>query len=84
MCLVAPAQVISVRGTAATVSVEGQTRFVSIDVVPDVAVGDWVVVAGSLVIRRVTSATAREMQAAVAAAYDRPVPDRRNPERSPT
>jgi hydrogenase assembly chaperone HypC/HupF len=83
MCLVAPGQVITIDGSAASVAMNGRIRSVSIALEPDVAVGDWVVIAGSVVIRRVEPTTAQDMQAAVRVAYRQPAPNPPSQERSP-
>jgi hydrogenase expression/formation protein HypC len=44
MCLAVPAEVLSLTGNLATVSVEGAQRDVDVSLVEDVAVGDYVLV----------------------------------------
>lgn len=72
MCLVSPALVTSVDGANATVDIDGRRRLVSILLEPGVVVGDWVVVAGGAVLRRIETATATAMQSAVALASTAP------------
>lgn len=68
MCLVSPARVTAVDGPNATLEVDGRRRTASILLEPDVQVGDWVIVAGGAVLRRIEAAAAVEMQTAVALA----------------
>ena len=72
MCLMAPGRVSAVEGATATVDVEGRCRLVSILVEPDVRVGDWVVVAGGVVLRRIDASTASDMRIAVGLASSAP------------
>jgi hydrogenase assembly chaperone HypC/HupF len=72
MCLMAPGQITAVHGSAATVLVAGRRRVASTLAEPDVQVGDWVIVAGSLVVRRLDPDTAREIQDAVELASSAP------------
>lgn len=65
MCLMAPGRVTAVHGSEATIEVAGRRRVVSILVEPDVRVGEWVIVASSLVIRRLDAAAAGEITDAV-------------------
>ena len=65
MCLMAPGRVTAVHGPEATIEVDGRRRVVSILVEPDVRVGEWVVVAGSLVVRRLDEAAAGDITDAV-------------------
>jgi hydrogenase assembly chaperone HypC/HupF len=68
MCLVAPALVTAVSGEEATLEVDGRRRVASILLEPDVLVGDWVIVAGGAVLRRIDPSAATEMQAALSRA----------------
>ncbi|HXR27750.1 MAG TPA: HypC/HybG/HupF family hydrogenase formation chaperone [Candidatus Baltobacteraceae bacterium] len=61
----APGRVTAVHGAEAAIEVDGRRRVVSILVEPDVRVGEWVIVAGSLVIRRLDADTASEITDAV-------------------
>ncbi len=65
MCLMAPARITEIHGSEATVQVAGRRRVVSILVEPDVRVGEWVIVAGSLIIRRLDADAAGEITDAV-------------------
>lgn len=77
MCLMAPGRVSAVEGATATVDVEGRRRLVSILVEPDVRVGDWVVVAGGIVLRRIDASTASDMRIAVGLASSAPPSEER-------
>lgn len=68
MCLVSPARVVAVDGAVATLDADGRRREASILLEPDVRVGDWVVVAGGAVLRRIDESAASEMQSAVSLA----------------
>ena len=70
MCLMAPGRIRAIEGVSATVDVDGRRRLASILAEPDVRVGDWVVVAGGLVLRRIDASTASDMRAAVGLASD--------------
>jgi hydrogenase assembly chaperone HypC/HupF len=72
MCLMAPGRVTAVYGSEATVLSDGRRRIASTLVEPEVRVGDWVIVAGSLIVRRLESAAAREIQDAVELASSAP------------
>ena len=79
MCLVSPARVSAVDGPNATLEVGGRRRQASILLEPDVVVGDWVIVAGGAVLRRVEPAVALEMRSALklaSTAPDQPESDR--------
>jgi hydrogenase expression/formation protein HypC len=65
MCLVSPAQVVALDGAVATLEIDGRRRLASILLEPDVAVGDWVIVAGGQVLRLVDPSAASEMLEAV-------------------
>jgi hydrogenase assembly chaperone HypC/HupF len=65
MCLVAPAHVTAVSGDEAMLEVDGRRRVASILLEPDVLVGDWVIVAGGVVLRRIDQSAATEIQAAL-------------------
>jgi len=65
MCLMAPGRITAVHGAEATVEVAGRRRVVSTLVEPDVGVGEWVIVAGSLIVRRLDTDAAAEITDAV-------------------
>ena len=54
MCLAVPAEVLSLTGNLATVSVEGAHRDVDVSLVEDVAVGDYVLVHAGFALQRWT------------------------------
>lgn len=61
MCIVAPALVIALKGPDALVDHEGRRRHASTILVPDLAVGDWVLVGSGAVLRRLDDAEALEL-----------------------
>ena len=68
MCLTAPARVIAVDASGATVLLGGRERRASTLVVPEVAVGDWVIVGAGTILERLSEDEAAVVNAAVAAA----------------
>jgi hydrogenase expression/formation protein HypC len=54
MCLAVPAEVMSLAGNLATVSVEGAVREVNVALVDEVAVGDYVLVHAGFALQRWT------------------------------
>jgi hydrogenase expression/formation protein HypC len=60
MCLAIPMRVTAVDGDTAMVEQEGVTREVRIDFVPEVAVGDYVLVHAGMAIERVDADDAAE------------------------
>lgn len=54
MCLAIPAEVLSLEGNRATVSVEGAQRDVDVSLVEDVTVGDYVLVHAGFALQRWT------------------------------
>ena len=54
MCVTAPARVLAVDGDTALVDLDGTARRASLVLVPDTAVGDWVLVAAGLVLETLT------------------------------
>jgi len=69
MCLTAPARVLALDAGAATVLLAGHERRASTLVVPEVAVGDWVIVAAGTILKRIDADEAAELAAAVDEAY---------------
>lgn len=71
MCITAPARVIAVDRDGAIVETIGAWRRASTLVVPDVAVGDWVIVGAGSILRHLEPEEAlelaREIGAAIAA-----------------
>ncbi len=68
----APGRITALHGLSATVETDGRRRIASTLAEPDVQVGDWVIVAGSLIVRRLDPGAAREIQAAVELASSAP------------
>lgn len=66
MCVVAPARVIALDGSTATLDADGRRRTASVLLAPDVLIGDWVIVAGGAVLRRIAAVDADAMRTAVA------------------
>lgn len=62
MCLGFPAQVIEVDEMGAVVEFEGERRRVSTLMLPDVAVGDRVLVAGRTIVERLDAGEAEAMR----------------------
>ena len=54
MCLAVPAEVLTLTGKTATVSVEGALRDVNVSLVDDLAVGDYVLVHAGFALQRWT------------------------------
>ena len=69
MCLTAPAHVLAVDAEGATVLLAGKERRASTLVVPDVTVGDWVIVAAGTILERIDQPEAAYLAAAVREAY---------------
>ncbi|HXP33049.1 MAG TPA: HypC/HybG/HupF family hydrogenase formation chaperone [Acidimicrobiales bacterium] len=69
MCVTWPAQVVSIDAQGATVDTEGRRRRASTVVVPDVVVGDWVLVGMGTILERLDPDVAREMCDAMRAAF---------------
>lgn len=63
MCVTYPGQVLEVGDDGALVDIEGRRRRASLLLVPDVAVGDWVIVATGTVLEIVDPEQAIEMLA---------------------
>jgi hydrogenase assembly chaperone HypC/HupF len=78
MCITAPAQVVDLDAQGAVVDVDGRRRRASTLVIPDVAVGDWVMVGAGTVLRRLdpeeAAGIARTIRTAAAASDARARP----------
>ena len=68
MCLTAPALVIAVDAEGAVVETIGTWRRASTMVVPDVAVGDWVIVGAGSILRRLDPVEALDVVRTIGAA----------------
>ena len=62
MCLMAPLQVVSVDGTTCSVASGGRIDRASMVLEPDLEVGDWVLVNGGTVVRRLDPDQAEEIE----------------------
>lgn len=60
MCLAIPMQIVAVEGLLAVAEVDGVARRVRVDLLPEVNVGDYVLVHAGLAIARVDAAAAEE------------------------
>ena len=69
MCLTLPGEVIAIDGDAAVVRVDGRLRRASALPVPDVRVGDRVIVAAGSVMARLDPAESEEIERLVRVAY---------------
>lgn len=69
MCLTAPARVTAVDAEGAIVLLGGRERRASTLVVPEVTVGDWVLVAAGTILERIDPLQAAQLTAAVNEAY---------------
>jgi hydrogenase expression/formation protein HypC len=63
MCVTYPGQVLEVGGDSALIEIDGRRRRASLLLVPEVAVGDWVIVATGTVLEIVDPEEATEMLA---------------------
>jgi hydrogenase expression/formation protein HypC len=68
MCITAPARVIAVDNDGAIVETIGARRRASTLVLPDAAVGDWVIVGAGSIHRRLEPAEALELARTIGAA----------------
>jgi hydrogenase assembly chaperone HypC/HupF len=69
MCLTAPARVLALDAEGATVLLGGHQRRASTLVVPEVTVGDWVIVAAGTILERIGEPEAAYLAAAATEAY---------------
>lgn len=69
MCLMAPGRVTALNGDECEVETAGQLARASTFLAGDLAVGDWVLVAGGTVVRRLDPDQADAMSEAVAVAF---------------
>lgn len=69
MCLTAPARVLAIDTEGATVLLGGHERRASTLVVPEVTVGDWVIVAAGTILERIDEGEAAYLAAAAMEAY---------------
>jgi hydrogenase assembly chaperone HypC/HupF len=69
VCIGYPGRVLAVDGDGATVSQEGRARRASTLLLPEIAPGDWVIVAAGTIVRRLEPAEA----AAISLELDRAI-----------
>ena len=69
MCLTVPGEIVAIDGDAAVVRVDGQLRHATTLAVPDVRVGDRVIVAAGSVMARLDPSEATEIERLVRVAY---------------
>jgi hydrogenase expression/formation protein HypC len=62
MCLAMPSRVVAIAPGVATVDMDGRLRRASLLLVPDVRVGDWVLVAAGTVLDVIDARRAAEIQ----------------------
>jgi hydrogenase expression/formation protein HypC len=60
MCLAIPMKIIEIEGFAAIAEVDGVTRKVRLDLLPEVALGDYVLIHAGLAISKVNAQEAAE------------------------
>lgn len=70
MCLGIPMPLVQVHGTVGTVSLDGVTRTVMLDLVPEAAVGDYVIVHAGYAIQTLDEKEATETLALLADALE--------------
>ena len=68
MCIAMPAQVLEVDQTGAIVESDGRRRRAATLLVPDVQVGDWVMVALGTIVEQLAPDEAREIRDAISEA----------------
>lgn len=62
MCLAIPAKVMTIKGSIANVDMMGNERIVSIDLVPEVEIGEYVLVHAGFAIGIIDDDTAKETE----------------------
>ena len=68
MCIAYPARVLSFDSTDASIELDGRRRHASMMLRPQIAVGDWVLVAAGSILRRVDAEEAEHLRATIDAA----------------
>jgi hydrogenase assembly chaperone HypC/HupF len=81
MCITYPGLVVALDAAGAVVRMDRRMRRASTLVLPDVAVGDWVLVGAGAVLRRIDPADAAELTRALDAAVEATPPAPRMPHR---
>lgn len=62
MCMTLPGRVVAVEPLCATIETEGRVRRASTILVPEVAIGDWVLVGAGSVLQRLDPDVAQAMR----------------------
>lgn len=62
MCLAIPAKIVTLKGSIAQVDMMGNERVVSIDLVPEVKIGDYVLVHAGFAIGIIDDESAKETE----------------------
>ncbi|AET66590.1 hydrogenase assembly chaperone HypC/HupF [Desulfosporosinus orientis DSM 765] len=62
MCLAIPAKIVEIKGATAKVDMMGNERVVSIDLVPEVGIGEYVLVHAGFAISVIDDENARETE----------------------
>ncbi|WP_407307893.1 HypC/HybG/HupF family hydrogenase formation chaperone [Desulfosporosinus sp. SB140] len=62
MCLAIPAKIVSLEGTIAKVDMMGNERIVSVDLVPEVRIGEYVLVHAGFAIGIIDDQSAKETE----------------------
>ena len=70
MCLAVPMRLVAIEGSEGHAEVQGVGRSVRLDLVPDVKVGDWLIVHAGYAIQILDEAEAAETMAMVAVVLD--------------
>ena len=76
MCISMPARVVRLEPSGALVDLDGRLRHASCLLLPDVAVGDDVLVAAGTIVERLEPREAAEIRALIADAIERTAPER--------
>lgn len=62
MCLAIPAKIVTIKGSTAKVDMMGNERIVSIDLVPEVEIGEYVLVHAGFAISIIDDENAKETE----------------------
>lgn len=62
MCLAIPAKIVTIKGSTAQVDMMGNERLVSIDLVPEVGIGEYVLVHAGFAISIIDDESAKETE----------------------
>ena len=73
MCVAYPGQVIEISGDLAVIDLDRHRQRASLILVPETAVGDWVIVAAGTVLRILDPGEAQEIRALLDEALDEPM-----------